>query len=194
MAEEQEWKALARQQAVEAPDHCERAGNLLAGARPALAPQALMANPQACRTWARGAEGMVADASGELAAAARDARAARLLVLALHDDGAARAPGEAAPPLSADNVPSELVRTALAHLEDAGVRAGRACGHATVCRGNLLGAVRLLDRPRPLPDGHVVDGLANAMLESALDNLDSAKKLAQETVQLVYDALLLLLA
>ncbi|CAO2163797.1 unnamed protein product [Urochloa humidicola] len=193
MAEEPAWKEPARKQAVEAPDRCERACRLLAGARPALAPKALMANPQACRTWARGAEGMVAEASGELAAAARATRAARLLVMALHG-GAAGAPGEAAPPLSADNVPGELVRAALAHLENAGVRARRACGHATACRGNLLAAVRLLDRPSTLPNGNVVDGYANAMLESALKNLDSAKTLAQETGQLVYDALLLLLA
>ncbi|CAL5011492.1 unnamed protein product [Urochloa decumbens] len=191
MAEEPTWKALCRQQAVEAPDCCARACRLLAEARPALAPQALIGNPQACCAWARSAEGMVAEASGELAAAARAARAARLLVLALHG-GAPRAPGEATPPLSANDVPGELERTALAHLEDAGARAGRACGHIATCRGYLVGAVRLLDRPRPLPHGGVVDGLANAMLEMALDDVDHAKTLAQETGQLVYDALLLL--
>ncbi|CAO2210536.1 unnamed protein product [Urochloa humidicola] len=183
MAEEAEWKALARELAVEAPDRCERACRLLAGARPDLEPAALVGDPRAGGAWARGAEGMVAEAYGELAAAARAARAARLLVLALH--GGAPGAGAANPPLSAADVPGGLVRAALAHLEDAGARAAE-------CRGYLVGVVRLLDHPRPLT--RVVGGIATAFLEGALDNLESAKTLAQETGQLVYDALILLLA
>ncbi|CAO2206335.1 unnamed protein product [Urochloa humidicola] len=190
MAEEAEWKALARELAVEAPDRCERACRLLAGARPDLEPAALVGDPRAGGAWARGAEGMVAEAYGELAAAARAARAARLLVLALH--GGAPGAGAANPPLSAADVPGGLVRAALAHLEDAGARAGRACARAAECRCYLVGVVRLLDHPRPLT--RVVGGIATAFLEGALDNLESAKTLAQETGQLVYDALILLLA
>ncbi|CAL5011487.1 unnamed protein product [Urochloa decumbens] len=187
MAEEPAWKPLARQQAVEAPGRCVRAGNLLALARPDLAPQALVSDPQACRAWAHGAEARVAEASGELAAAARAARAAHLLVLALYLYGV---PGAPAPPLSADDVSGEILRDALASLVDAGDRASRACDHAAAFRGFLAGVLRLLDHPRHLPGG--VDDIFDALLGVALDDLDRARTLAQETGQLVNEALQLL--
>ncbi|CAO2163805.1 unnamed protein product [Urochloa humidicola] len=185
MAEEPAWKALARQQVVEAPGRCERAGGLLAVARPDLAPQVLVGDPQVCRALARGAEGTVEEASGELAAVTRSTRAARLLVLTLHG-----VPGEGPPPLSADDVSGEILRAALARLEDAGGRVERACDHAAAFRGFLIGVLRLLDHPSPLPGG--VDGIFDALLGVTLENLDRATTLAQETHQLVNEALLLL--
>ncbi|KAG2582833.1 hypothetical protein PVAP13_6KG176100 [Panicum virgatum] len=183
MAEEA-WKVVVRQQVGEAVVHSDRARGLLAGALwqldealGDLATQALLDVPQAWRAWAQRADGMLADASRDLAAAASLVRAARLIALR----GAADSP--ASPLRSVGDVPGEDLWGALAGLEDARDDAESACDQVDMCRGFLAGALRLLEIDHPPLPG--VKGHVHVKLVSARDELRLARRFQERGAELL---------
>ncbi|CAL5002993.1 unnamed protein product [Urochloa decumbens] len=183
MAAAAAWKVVVRQQVEEAAGRCDGARGHLAGAHGQLDHAHRVAFALA-RAWSHRAEGMVAEASDDLAASASLARAALLVALR---GGAAHGPEAAVPPLSVNDVPDEALRAALAQLEEAADAAGNACGFACVCRGHLVGALRLLDHPPPLPGG--MDGEVTVKVRDALQDLIDARRCAQKSADLVNAAL-----
>ncbi|CAO2189078.1 unnamed protein product [Urochloa humidicola] len=112
-------------------------------------------------------------------------RAALLVAL-----GGGAAPGPAAaaaPPLSVDDVPDEGLRAVLAQLKDAVDRACSACDFACLSRAHLVGALRLLNHPLPLPGGG--DGVVTVKLLEACKELANARRYAQGSGQRVNAAL-----
>ncbi|CAO2163803.1 unnamed protein product [Urochloa humidicola] len=184
MAEAPAWKVLVRQQVQEAAGRCDGANGRLAGAHGLLDDSHRVGRALA-RDWAHRAEGMVAEASGDLAAAASLARSALLVALrggAAHGQGAA-----VAPQLSVDDVPDEVLRAALAQLEEAANAAGSACDFACLSRADLVGALQLLNHPQPLPGGG--DGVVSVKLCDARNDLADARSHTQRSVQKVNAAL-----
>ncbi|CAO2206332.1 unnamed protein product [Urochloa humidicola] len=173
------WKVLVRHQVEEAAGRCAGGRRLLAGAH-GLLDDAHRVPRELARGWAHRAEGMVAEASGDLAAAASLARAALLVALR---GGAAHGAAAAPPPLSVKDVHDEGLRAALARLEEAADTAGGACGFACVSRGHLVGALRLLDHPHPLPGGG--DAVLTVKLGDARQDLVDARRCAQESAELL---------
>ncbi|CAO2187673.1 unnamed protein product [Urochloa humidicola] len=184
MAEAAAWMVLVRQQVEEASGRLAGARGRLAAAH-GLLDGADSATRALARDRAHRAEGIVAEASCDLAAAASLARAALLVAL-----GGGAAPGPAAaaaPPLSVDDVPDEGLRAVLAQLKDAVDRACSACDFACLSRAHLVGALRLLNHPLPLPGGG--DGVVTVKLLKACKELANARRYAQGSGQRVNAAL-----
>jgi hypothetical protein len=179
MAATEAWRALVRQRAGEAEDHCQRANVLLVDSVRVLDRPMRAADGDDARAQAMLAEDLLVEASTNLALVVSLAMVANRVALS----GAA--PNPAAPLNSFHDIggvdeAERNLRAALEQLRDARVRAYHAWVSVQQGRGHLQAAYQLLDHER-LPG---VDGFLDNERVAARGDLDVARRLAYRSATL----------